>query len=102
MKVLDRTHEKLLLLSEAAKFCPSRSGNGVNVATVWRWAKRGVHGVRLETIVCGGVRYTSREALERFFAGTTAAANGTELGPKTAADEHELNAEERELAAAGV
>ena len=37
---------------------------------------KGVRGVRLETFLRGGIRYTSDEAIERFFAATTAAADG--------------------------
>ena len=30
------------------------------------WRLHGVRGVKLETILCGGLRYTSREAISRF------------------------------------
>ena len=64
--------ESWLPLSEASKFFPGRPHR----SSVWRFAMKGVRGVRLETIVCGGRRYTSEEAILRFIAGTTAAANG--------------------------
>lgn len=35
-------------------------------ATLHRWRLRGVRGVKLETILIGGLRYTSKEAIERF------------------------------------
>lgn len=41
---------------------------GVAPETAWRWALRGVRGVRLESTIIGGRRYTSREACERFLA----------------------------------
>lgn len=34
--------------------------------TAWRWALKGVGGVRLESIKVGGVRFTSRQACTRF------------------------------------
>jgi hypothetical protein len=68
--------ESLLVLSLAAREVPGSSGNGVHNSTVWRWALRGIRGIRLETVVIGGVRYTSREALDRFIRATTAAADG--------------------------
>jgi hypothetical protein len=37
-------------------------------ATSYRWALRGLRGIRLETVMIGGRRYTSREAVARFFA----------------------------------
>jgi hypothetical protein len=47
---------------------------------MWRWAEYGVAGIRLETIYIGAVRYTSREALQRFFERVTAARTGTAGG----------------------
>lgn len=77
---------------------------GVNVCTCWRWAKRGVRGVKLETYNVGGRRWTTEEAFARFVEGTTAAVNG---GPVS---DHRTNRQrecaiaraERELAAAGL
>lgn len=43
-------------------------GRRVNLSTVWRWCLKGVRGRRLESVAVGGRRYTSREALTRFFA----------------------------------
>jgi Protein of unknown function (DUF1580) len=37
-----------------------------HVATIWRWALRGVKGEKLETILIGGQRYVSRAALASF------------------------------------
>jgi hypothetical protein len=33
-----------------------RSGRGVSVSTVWIWTLRGVRGVKLETLMVGGIR----------------------------------------------
>lgn len=38
----------------------------VNGATAWRWCLRGCRGIKLESLLIGGVRYTSREACVRF------------------------------------
>lgn len=54
--------ENLRLLSEAAARIPTRP----NVSTVWRWHKKGIKGIHLETIKIGGTIYTSDEAIERF------------------------------------
>ncbi len=55
----------------------SRTGKKVNQATGWRWIQRGCRGVKLESILVGGHRYTSLEALQRFAERATAAADGT-------------------------
>lgn len=54
--------ETLRRLSEAAAKIRTRP----NVSTVWRWHKKGIKGIHLETIKIGGTIYTSDEALERF------------------------------------
>ena len=55
----------LIPLRAAARLFPSSRGNGrpVHVATVFRWALRGVRGKRLATVIVGGARYTTRSAV---------------------------------------
>lgn len=64
--------ETLLTLSQAARSLPSRP----HWSTLQRWRVAGIRGVKLETCLIGGRRFTSAEALERFCNSTTAAANG--------------------------
>lgn len=60
--------EDILSLSQAAALLPRRRGSKkTNTCTLYRWTKRGLKGVVLESIQVGGTRCTSREALERFF-----------------------------------
>ena len=60
--------EKLITLSEATKYVPRRrKGKRTHCATVYRWAARGLRGVRLETIRVGGSLCTSEEKLQLFF-----------------------------------
>jgi len=63
--------EQLLTLRQAAKRLPGRP----HLGTLWRWYSHGVRGQRLETILIGGRRYTSAEALERFAAACSAASD---------------------------
>jgi hypothetical protein len=49
---------------------------GVAVSTVWRWAMRGVRGVKLETFNIGVKRFTTKGAFLRFVDASTAAAMG--------------------------
>ena len=69
--MIDVASERMIPLSDAPRISPGRP----HVSTVIRWSQRGVRGVKLETILCGGKRYTSHEALQRFFERTTAAAD---------------------------
>ncbi|MCA9235682.1 MAG: DUF1580 domain-containing protein [Planctomycetales bacterium] len=54
------------------------TGNRPHPATLFRWRQGGRHGVRLETLLVGGRRQTSVEAVRRFIQQTTAVANGGE------------------------
>lgn len=77
---IDLDTERLLPLAKAARELP---GGPVHVGTLYRWFQKGVRGVRLETIMRGGVRFTSWEAIERFFRATTAVAEGAPVSVRT-------------------
>jgi hypothetical protein len=74
--------ETPLTLEEARKRCPTRP----NLSTIWRWAIRGVRGVKLETYIFAGRRLTSVEALERFQDRTNRAGGGIPAKPLAAAN----------------
>ena len=66
--MIDLAHEEVITFAEAAKRLPHRrGGRPTHVSTVFRWAQRGLRGVKLEYIQLGGTRVTSVEALGRFF-----------------------------------
>lgn len=69
---IDIRSEELQTFPEAARSLP----HPVHISCLHRWRLAGVHGVKLETCLIGGRRYTSTEALERFVTATTAAAAG--------------------------
>jgi hypothetical protein len=93
---IDIDTEELMPLSQCAHTMP---GGAVNPATVWRWSLRGLHGVRLPTVLLGGTRHTSREARAWWVATITAIADGREAGRRTPSQRHrEIAAAERELA----
>lgn len=65
MRILDET---VIGMTEAARALPCVDGTRLHPTCVWRWARRGVRGVKLETARIGGRVVTSREALGRFLA----------------------------------
>ena len=71
--MIDLNQETLISLPQATKPTP---GGRIHISTLHRWSLRGIRGVRLETVLVGGKRFTSREALDRFIAETTAVADG--------------------------
>jgi len=60
--MIDIQNEKLRLLSQSAREIPGRP----HISTVFRWWRHGVKGVKLETVLVGGRRFTSAEAIQRF------------------------------------
>jgi hypothetical protein len=61
---IDISTEELLSFPEACEKIPGRP----HLATLHRWRLRGVRGVKLESCLVGGRRYTSVQAIERFCA----------------------------------
>lgn len=59
--------ERIMSLTEAAKSLPRLNGRRPAISTLWRWARKGVRGVRLDYIRVGRGIATSAEALSRFF-----------------------------------
>ena len=97
--MIDITKENLETLGQAARGIPGRTGRGVSTSAIWRWTTVGVRGCVLETILIGGVRYTSKEAMERFIAAQnkSAAAAHSPDGRQAAKERAE-----RELKDAGI
>lgn len=97
--MVDFLKEQRLSLTELAR------QEGVAVPTPWRWSKRGVNGVVLETFNIGGRRYTTQEAFQRFVERSTVAANGEPAAPTTRTSrqrEAAISQAEAELAKAGI
>jgi hypothetical protein len=68
MPALSPLHrEELVTFNEAAAWVRDKTGRKTHLATLHRWALRGCRGRRLESVLIGRQRMTSREALLRFF-----------------------------------
>ncbi len=80
-------NEKRLTLNQLAQ------QEGVNTSTTWRWALRGVRGVKLETFSVGARRFTTHEAFARFVSGTTAAAQSGQQPPTSRANRQRASAQ---------
>ncbi len=74
--MIEIDQEDLVLLSEVPKLLPKRRGKAVHLSACYRWMKSGLSGVRLETVLIGGQRFTSKEALNRFWHRVTAVRDG--------------------------
>lgn len=97
--MIDIHSEHMLTISQASQTLPGRP----HVSTIWRWVNRGCRGVRLETVLIGGTRYTSREALQRMVDATTAVAAGEPTPSRTPRQRQaDIDRAERELADADI
>ncbi|MGA7500634.1 MAG: DUF1580 domain-containing protein [Isosphaeraceae bacterium] len=57
------------ILTQFPEKFPGRHGTPISQCTLENWANHGVRGVRLETVLVGGRRATSIEAVGRFYEG---------------------------------
>lgn len=89
MSVLSLAPGELMSFSAAVRRLPGHP----HPSTLWRWRTRGIRGVRLDTVLIGGRRYVSADALERFVFALTAAADRSEHTPeRTTATQERLRA----------
>jgi hypothetical protein len=66
--MIESASEDVFPLSHAPDVSPRlRRGKKISVATFYRWSVAGCRGIVLESLQCGGVRCTSRQAIQRFF-----------------------------------
>jgi hypothetical protein len=97
--MIDIKSDELLTFSQAAKRLPGRPHS----STIWRWHMRGVRGIRLETVLIGGRRYTSVDALQLFVEQTTASADGTPVPSRTSGQRRRaIAAAKQDLEEAGI
>ena len=102
--------EDILTFSETAKRLPEINGRRIAAATLWRWARRGLKGVRLESRKLGGRYVTSIEAVDRFAARLAELNNSSSAAPaaqqtrprRNQRRESDVNAAEGRVAAAGI
>ena len=102
--MIDVTSETLIPIGKTAGEIERLTGDRPHRATIERWRMRGCHGVKLETVKIGGKRYTSQEALHRFVAAVTAAADGDSHATTQPSAERRraIQTANRELDAAGL
>jgi hypothetical protein len=93
-----RTPEEYLTMAKASHLLPGRP----HISTLHRWRLRGVRGVRLQTCLVGGRRYTTSEWLAEFIEASSLA-----VAPETPVQissrrEADIRAAELELDDAGI
>ena len=73
--MIDLWKEAVLSMKGAAASLPHHP----HVSTVYRWHLYGIRGIKLETVLIGGKRFTSEQALQRFCEATPLAADGSDF-----------------------
>lgn len=79
-----------------------RNGKRLHVSTVFRWAQRGLHGVRLPVTQCGGTKCTTEADLRQFFAQLSAGGGDAPQVRTSAQRRRAMDRANRELEAAGI
>jgi hypothetical protein len=74
--MIDWQAEDLMTMTQASKEIPGRPA----LSTLWRWANKGCRGIKLDTLMVGGTRYTSTRAVQQFFEAITRASAETPDG----------------------
>lgn len=64
--MIDLLREHLISPAEATKFFPRVNGHKAHVSRIYRYMKRGLRGVVLESVQAGSLRCTSLESIRRF------------------------------------
>ena len=94
----DIAKEEMIPFKQVPKWCGKNMGKRVHRSTIRRWMFRGVRGVKLETIMIHGKRFTSKEALLRFFTTTKESGSRSEVSSsKTQKQSARLRASEVNL-----
>jgi hypothetical protein len=65
-------------LADACNLLPRRNGKKIHYSTIYRWTTKGARGKKLESMLIGGVLYTTVEALRRFLAKAPAQRTSTD------------------------
>ena len=84
LKVIDIQNETLIPFKDLPGWCEQNLSRRISPSTLHRWRLRGCRGIKLETLLIGGTRTTSAEALQRFFLETTRIQDGEPEAPSTA------------------
>ena len=75
-------NESLIAFSDLPRWCEENIGRRISPSTLHRWRLKGCRGIKLETLLIGGIRTTSAEALQRFFDRSTVAQDGSAAGQR--------------------
>ncbi len=95
---IDLNQEQPITLSQVPIHVPRRGGKKVHSSTVYRWATKGARGRMLESVLVGGIRYTTIEAVRRFLSANSQIVSMARSGSQNELDQ----AIEEELRQAGV
>ena len=68
--------DRMVRLAGAAHIVEHLTGDRPHVATLYRWATRGLAGCKLRTCYAGGHRRTTEQWVRQFFADVTEAKSG--------------------------
>ena len=99
--MIDISTEDLIPVRDIPNHVPKQpSGKKIHLSACYRWMKPGIQGIRLETLFIAGCRYSSKQALNRFWHRVTEAKDGVKIG-STSCSRKTKSTSEKELNDAG-
>ena len=100
MEAISRA-DRPIRFSSAVKIVERITGERVHKSTLYRWADRGLKGVKLQVVFAGGHKRTTENAILEFFAKVSVASGGGALSAEPAKRKR-LSQAEADLSAAGI
>ncbi|TWT69345.1 DUF1580 domain-containing protein [Crateriforma conspicua] len=95
--------DRMMRLGASAGIVERITGERPHPSTIYRWATRGLKGVKLRTAFAGGHRRTTEQWIREFFANITEAVDGEAVDPPTPSNrKREINRAAAELDEAGI
>ena len=74
--MIDIQNDTIIAFTDLPKWSQANLGRRISPSTFHRWKLRGCRGIKLATILIGGQRCTSVEALQDFFEASTRSQDG--------------------------
>ena len=93
--------DRPIRLSSAVKIVETITGERVHKSTLYRWADRGLKGVKLEVTFAGGHKRTTENLIREFFAKVSIASSCAPISTRST-NRKRLRAAARDLEKAGI
>lgn len=99
---IDIERDPIISLGQLARRLPPVNGTSTNISTAWRWTRKGIRGIVLETVEVGGKTCTTWQAYLDFSTAIGKAKRGEPVSTQTARMHKRVRNARQVLEAAGI